>query len=167
MQSSVLIIILAVVVGLTPGCQVAEYFQNNPQVGKAIGKTVLNIALRVAVSKLAGDQPGIIPYLQSVSTVLRDPLNGVAPDSLKAKLDDLIARNVGDPIYSQSLVDLSDMMLSFYQQIYDEHGKALADSTYFDIMKAFASSIDAGLAPVSFETTGFYLETQRQIITIE
>lgn len=167
MKSRILIFIMSLVITLTPGCQVAEYFQDNPQVGKTVGKTLLNIALRVAVSKLAGDQPGIIPYLQSVSTVLRDPLNGVEPKALKARLDDLIARNVGDPIYSQSLVDLSDMMLSFYQQIYDEHGKDLADSTYLDIMKAFASSIDAGLAPVTFETTGFRLETSRQIITIE
>lgn len=167
MKTRILLSILTLFIALTPGCQIGEYFKDNPQVAKTVGKTILNIALRVAVSKLAGEQPGIVPYLQSVSTVLRDPLNEVEPKALKARLDDLIARNVGDPIYSQSLVDLSDMMLSFYQQIYDEHGKTLADSAYLDIMKAFASSIDAGLAPVTFETTGFRLETNRQIITIE
>lgn len=146
------------------GCQ---FIQENPGLVKSVGKTVMNLGLRMAVAKLVGDKPGIIPWLQVVADTLQEPVESASPKALRAHLNSVITNKVEDTIYRQSLYDLVDIIAGFYSDVYEKHQHTLAKWTYLEIIQSFGDAIESSIGPATVQSVGYELETDRAIIRIQ
>lgn len=152
-------LILSATILLSSGCALVK---DNPQVGR----TLLSLGLKVAVYKIAQQNPGIVPYLGIVGQALQEPMDSLSPVSLEKRMDVIIKNNVTDPVYASALTDIKNLVVGFYSQVYDRHYNEMSQSQFIALIKAFGSGIRYGYYPQSPQAVDFFAYTPTAIIEV-
>lgn len=150
---------LAVTISLSSGCALLK---DNPQVSR----TLLSLGLKVAVYKIAQQNPGITPLLGIVGQALQEPMDSISPDSLEKRLEIVIRNNVTDPVYASALTDIKGLVVGFYAQVYDKHYDELSQSQFVELIKAFGDGIRFGHFAQSPQAVEFFTYTPTAIIEV-
>lgn len=155
----------AIFIAPISGCQ---FLQNNPELVNTVAKTIIDIGLRVAVSKLITEDSGAKPYLQEIAVILRDPITAASPEVLRGRLDVFIDERVKDTVYRQAISDVTDMITDFYTSVYEKHKDSpLPFGQYSDILNRLGFAIETGLSDNAIESIEYRIETEEAIIIIE
>lgn len=152
-------LILSATILLSSGCALVK---DNPQVGR----TLLSLGLKVAVYKIAQQNPGIVPYLGIVGQSLQEPMDSLNPASLEKRLDVIIRNNVPDPVYASALTDIKNLVVGFYTQVYNKHYDELSQSQFVELIKAFGDGIRFGHFAQSPQAVEFFTYTPTAIIEV-
>lgn len=155
----------AIFIAPITGCQV---LQNNPELVNTVAKTIIDIGLRVAVSKFVTEDSGIRPHLQDIAYIIREPIAAASPEILRGRLDVFIDERVKDTVYRQAITDVTDMITDFYTAVYEKHkDNPLPFGHYTDILNRLGFAIEAGLSENAIESLEYRIETESAIIIIE
>lgn len=159
MKKSFIAIVSSLIISLA-GC---SYIKENPE----FVKNILNIGLRVAVYALIQKNPGIEPHVADIAKFMEDPVLVLEPDSLRWHLENLISGTTRDEVYTQSLNELKDMIVAFYQDVYDKNAYFVPQSEMIKIVQAMGKTMRSALNPAVTNTTAWQMETPGYIIVVE
>lgn len=145
------------------GCQT---IRDNPE----IAKTVLRVGLRAATYAVTQKNPELSPYLSGVSDLLFNIPFAASPEQVNAKISELVDSKVSEPLYRDSLKDVTQLAVSFYSDVYARYKDQLSDAQLQAVLKAMGEAISQGLSsgtPAGPSGHTLVLESQTLVIVVE
>lgn len=143
----------------TPACQLAEKYP-------AATRTIMSIGINMAVHKLLMDNPGLKPYIYTVGSILEQPMQEIEPSAVEKRFRDVVISNVDDPVYQDSLLQIVDMIIEFYTEVYTVNQDTIERSKYIEMIQAFGKRIKYSSALMSPQYVEFFYYNDNVIIEV-
>lgn len=153
-----IILTTALLVG-TPACKLTEKYP-------VATRTIMSIGINMAVHKLLMQNPGLKPYIYTVGSILAEPMQEIAPAAVEKRFRDVVIAEVDDPFYRDSLLEIVDMIIEFYTEVYTVNQDTIERSKYIEMIQAFGRRIKYSSMLMSPQAVEFFYYNDNVIIEV-